>query len=157
MPSKKISLVIITLFIIVTLIFSLIAEFNYRKTFKNYQSIKKEGISTLAYSIKTNCNKGRGLPPTRLYRYVVNNREYFIDTTPQQSQLDICDKTSLGDSINVYYLPDNPSIKLSKRQLEQGQPSHCSYFILSLISSIIFLAYWIGTKFSSYREFKNLS
>lgn len=152
MLSKNLLLFVAVVSIIVTVIFSFIGNFNYHKTAHTYQTIKQQGIRTSAYSTKTRCNKGRGLSATRLYRYVVNQKQYFIDTVPEDPSLDICDKQSLGDSITIYYLPSNPNIKLSETQLQQGVSSQISYYFLSIIFSIVFLAYWIGTKYSSYKE-----
>ena len=102
MLSKNLLLFVTVVSIIVTVIFSFIGNFNYHKAAHTYQTIEQQGIRTSAYSTKTRCNKGRGLSATRLYRYVVNQKQYFIDTVPEDPRLDICDKQSLGDSITIY-------------------------------------------------------
>jgi len=78
MLSKNLLLFAAVVSIIVTVIFSFIGNFNYHKTANTYQTIKQQGIITLAYSTKTRCNKGRGLSATRLYRYVVNQKQVVV-------------------------------------------------------------------------------
>lgn len=152
MPSKSLLAIVLVIFSILILVFSLIAHFNYQKTATTYHSLQHHGITTQAYSIKANCNKGRGLQPTRTYRYEIGQQQYFIETIPENITLNICDMATLGDSITVYYLPDNPYIRLSKQQLEHGQPSQLSYYIFSMLFSIVFLFYWVGTKYSAYKQ-----
>ncbi|MGL5252388.1 MAG: DUF3592 domain-containing protein [Moraxella sp.] len=153
MNSKKTLLfVCCVLFTFITLVFLLIANFNYHQTYKTYQAIKQQGVETFAYSVKDSCNKGRGVSPSRIYRYEVNSQTYFISAKPEDANIEICTKETLGDRITVYYLPKKPYVKLSKMQLQQGQPSKTSYYFFGVLFSLIFSVYWIGTKYNSYRE-----
>lgn len=153
--NRTLVMIIFVIFIIVLALSSLIASQRYYQQKQLHQQIQQYGIAVTATSYHAHCegSSTRGIK-IRLYRYFIGQKEYTMNAQPEQN-ISFCDKTTLGDTITVYYVADKPYQRLTKQKLEQGV-SVWEYYFGVIYASILFILMTIGFKYHHYVSSKKM-
>lgn len=132
----------------------------YERTVKLHHDIQQQGVKTTATAYEAKCEQ---IPKSNydyakgFYHYQVNNKTYDMTDSHTMAESEPC-RIKIGDTLNVYYLPDKPYLHLIEEQVKQGVPKEFQIDFFMKLSWGLLITYCM-TKLliRFYRNIRNLA